>query len=373
MMRIVPLSDVCDFLDSMRRPVTAKDRVAGVYPYYGANGILDYVDEYLFDEDLVLLAEDGGFFDDPKRGVAYRVSGKCWVNNHAHVLRPRKNIDVDYLGYVLKQYDIRPYITGATVKKLNQKAARQIKIPLPSLEEQERIVKILDQVDMLRQKREQAIKLLDDYLKSVFLEMFGDPVRNPKGWKKKKLGEITESRLGKMRDKQYITGKYLEPYLGNSNVKWFYFDLSSLLEMDFDEQEKIRYSLHDGDLLICEGGDIGRCAIWRNQLENCYFQKALHRVRTDKRIIIPEYLQWVLFFYSKGNAFKESRSQATIAHLTGIKLKRLPVPVAKIDLQNEFAKTIRKTELVKQKMVAQAEELENQFQALMQRAFKGQL
>ena len=117
MTNIVNLGDVCDFLDHKRKPVTLKDRISGPYPYYGANGIQGYVDKYIFDEELVLLAEDGGHFDDPSRGIAFRVSGKCWVNNHAHVLRPKSNMNVNYLGYALRFYEVRPFITGAIIKK----------------------------------------------------------------------------------------------------------------------------------------------------------------------------------------------------------------------------------------------------------------
>ena len=93
------LEEVCEILDSKRVPITAKDRVAGPYPYYGANGIQDYVADYIFDDELVLLAEDGGHFGSADKPIAYRVSGKCWVNNHAHVLKAKECIDIDYLCY----------------------------------------------------------------------------------------------------------------------------------------------------------------------------------------------------------------------------------------------------------------------------------
>jgi type I restriction enzyme, S subunit len=86
---VKPLGEVVCFLDSKRKPVKESERRLGPYPYYGANGQQGTIDDYLFDEPLVLLAEDGGFFDQPDRGIAYRISGKTWVNNHAHVLRPK--------------------------------------------------------------------------------------------------------------------------------------------------------------------------------------------------------------------------------------------------------------------------------------------
>ena len=95
------LDELVVFLDNMRRPVTEADRRAGPYPYYGANGQQGTMDTYIFDEPLVLLAEDGGHFGSPERGVAYRISGKTWVNNHAHVLRPKPGVDIAFLCRVL--------------------------------------------------------------------------------------------------------------------------------------------------------------------------------------------------------------------------------------------------------------------------------
>ena len=91
------LEEVCEILDSRRVPITAKNRKTGIYPYYGANGLQDYVAEYIFDDELVLLAEDGGNFGSKERPIAYRVSGKCWVNNHAHVLKAKPLVNADYV------------------------------------------------------------------------------------------------------------------------------------------------------------------------------------------------------------------------------------------------------------------------------------
>lgn len=165
---LVPLSECVHFLDHKRRPITAKDRVAGPIPYFGANGIQDYVNDYIFDEDLILLAEDGGHFYDPDRGVAYRISGKSWVNNHAHVLKPKSNTDIGYLHRILENIDLTSYINGATRAKLTKAAAERIKIPLPPLAEQQRIAALLDTADNLLRLREAAIEKLDQLAESVF-------------------------------------------------------------------------------------------------------------------------------------------------------------------------------------------------------------
>ena len=123
------VEECCEILDSQRVPIKGSERSAGEYPYYGANGIQDYVDDYIFDDELVLLAEDGGNFGSKIRPIAYRVSGKCWVNNHAHVLKPKSMIDVDYLCYSLMFYDTNGLVNGATRQKLTQATMRKMKIP----------------------------------------------------------------------------------------------------------------------------------------------------------------------------------------------------------------------------------------------------
>jgi type I restriction enzyme S subunit len=139
------LGEICEVLDSQRIPITKRDRKAGMYPYYGATGILDYVDDYIFSEKLVLLGEDGAKWESGSNS-AFIAQGKYWVNNHAHVLRPNRALVKDeWLVYYLNHCDLTKFISGLTVSKLNQERMRNIPIPLPPLPEQQRIVAILDQ------------------------------------------------------------------------------------------------------------------------------------------------------------------------------------------------------------------------------------
>lgn len=164
----VALEECCEFLDHIRRPVKESERVNGPYPYFGANGQQGWINDYLFDEPLVLLAEDGGHFSNPERGIAYKIIGKTWVNNHAHVLRPREGIiDVDYLAHALKNKDVRRHLSGSTRDKLTKAGACQIEIPLPPLEEQRRIAAILDKVALLIQSAAQAFCLSQELKMSL--------------------------------------------------------------------------------------------------------------------------------------------------------------------------------------------------------------
>ena len=174
------VEECCEILDSMRIPITASDRKEGKYPYYGANGIQDYVNDYIFDDELVLLAEDGGNFGSKEKPIAYRVSGKCWVNNHAHVLKPKEEIDVDYLCYSLMFYKVDGMINGATRKKLTQTAMKKMKIPLRNIVEQKKIVQQLNKIIEIREKAKKELNLLDNLIQARFVEMFGDPITNSK-------------------------------------------------------------------------------------------------------------------------------------------------------------------------------------------------
>lgn len=141
------LIEVAESLDRFRRPVKASDRAHGVIPYYGANGQQGWIDRALFNESLVLVAEDGGHFNEPERGVAYRIDGPSWVNNHAHILRPRDGIiTVGFLHLSLKNYDFSRYISGSTRSKLTLGQLERAEIVCPPMPVQRQIDAKVDQI-----------------------------------------------------------------------------------------------------------------------------------------------------------------------------------------------------------------------------------
>jgi type I restriction enzyme S subunit len=162
------LSWLIECLDGRRIPLNAEERgrMQGEYPYWGANSIVDYIDKWLFDEELVLLGEDGAPFFETAKPVAFRVAGKIWVNNHAHVLRPRKRIDGKFLSYALNCVDYRVFIEGSTRDKLTQGDMNAIPIQCPAVEEQRAIAAFLDRetakIDDLVAKIREAIDRLKE-------------------------------------------------------------------------------------------------------------------------------------------------------------------------------------------------------------------
>lgn len=141
------LGEVAENLDNFRKPVTKGNRASGKYPYYGASGIVDHVDEYIFDGDFLLVSEDGANLVARKTPIAFSISGKSWVNNHAHVLKFDDDVNRKFVGYFLNHIDLTPYISGAAQPKLNQQNLNSIKLPYPKQEIRSRIVQVLDHFD----------------------------------------------------------------------------------------------------------------------------------------------------------------------------------------------------------------------------------
>lgn len=274
-MEMMLLEDCCDILDSMRVPIAAKDRKKGPYPYYGANGIQDYVADYIFDDELILLAEDGGNFGSEERPIAYKVSGKCWVNNHAHVLKPKEGIDVDYLCYSLMFYRVGGMVNGATRMKLTQAAMRKMLIPSRNIEEQKGIVRILNKVQMLIKEEREQIERYDNLIKSRFVEMFGDPVHNPMEWPVKKLGDlsiqINSGNTPKGGEQVYVDKGVT--FFRSQNVWKDRLEMNDIAYIDeTTHASMIRSSLKHGDILMTKTGRIntensslGRAALYTGE------------------------------------------------------------------------------------------------------------
>ncbi len=212
--RLVELGDVIDVFDNQRVPLSGSQRRLrqGNFRYYGAQGVIDSIDDFIFDGQYVLVAEDGENLNSRKLPLALIAQGKFWVNNHAHVIKGRpKVLDDHYLLYCLNQMDIRPFVTGAAQPKLSQGNLRRIEIELPPLEEQRRIAGILSVYDDLIENCQRRIKILEEMARSLYREWFvhfrypgheSVPLINspvgpiPKGWDVLLLGEACELVMG---------------------------------------------------------------------------------------------------------------------------------------------------------------------------------
>ena len=265
-MDMMYVEDCCEILDSMRIPITASDREEGEYPYYGANGIQDHVADYIFDDELVLLAEDGGNFGSKERPIAYRVSGKCWVNNHAHVLKPKAGLDVDYLCYSLMFYKVDGMVNGATRQKLTQAAMRKMKIPYRSMNEQLHIVDELNRILKIKERRQQELTLLDDLVKARFVEMFGNPITNDRGWEVAELNTVCDG----IGDGLHGTPEYDEdgeyPFINGNNLMDGVIKVTPATKMvNEDTYKKHFIELTDNAILLSINGTLGKLAFYNGE------------------------------------------------------------------------------------------------------------
>ncbi|MGM9649628.1 MAG: restriction endonuclease subunit S [Butyricicoccaceae bacterium] len=287
-----------------------------------------------------------------------------------------KEIESNYLKWYFSSPTFRNMLTsqvagiGGSLTRAQPKQVAKYPVPIPDKIRQKSIISILDKVDNLISLRKQQLAKLDELVKSRFIELFGDVIRNSKAWQMRMFADIASSRLGKMLDAKQQTGKCTYPYLANFNVQWFRFNIENLNQMDFDEDDRTEFELKDGDLLVCEGGEIGRCAVWHNEIQPCFFQKALHRVRCNRQIIHPDYLAWWFKYNCDHGGFAAiTGTKATIAHLPGVKLKQLQVVVPPLELQEQFAAFVEQTDKSKLTIQQSLDKLELLKKALMQEYF----
>jgi type I restriction enzyme S subunit len=206
------LGEVAIFLDGRRKPIKSSDRlkIKGEYPYYGASGIIDYINDYIFDEEIILLGEDGENIISRNLPLAFKVVGKCWINNHAHVLKPKQNYQIDFLTQLLENVSYVQYNTGTAQPKLNQEICRGIPLTFPCYVEQTKIASFLNGVDEKLQALKQKKTHLLQYKKGVMQKIFSQELRfkddngnEYPAWVEKKLGDILIKNSKKNKNQEF--------------------------------------------------------------------------------------------------------------------------------------------------------------------------
>jgi type I restriction enzyme S subunit len=363
----VTVEECCEILDRKRVPVNGEDREKriGEVPYYGANGLQGYIDAFIFDEPLILIAEDGGRFDEySTRPIAYRISGKSWVNNHAHVLKANEAFCQDAIFYSLEHKDIQSFIVGGTRSKLNQSALRAITISLPeSKPEQTKIAEILSTVDRAIEQTEALIAkqqrlktgLMQDLLtrgidehgklRSEQTHKFKDsPLgRIPVEWEVKPMGQvstlITNGFVG------VATPYYTElsdgvPYLYGNNIRCNRMDMRKLTRItrQFHERQQ-KSQLNPGDMLTVQSGHIGTTAVVPDELpeSNCH---ALILTKFKKDLLDPNFVSFYCNFCLETGTMGHLFVGSTIKHINTSDFAKFSIPFPSKDEQSEIAKRL---------------------------------
>ena len=369
------LEEVCEILDSRRVPITAKDRVAGQYPYYGANGVQDYVADYIFDDELVLLAEDGGHFGSSDKPIAYRVSGKCWVNNHAHVLKPKACIDVDYLCYSLMFRDVSDIVNGATRQKLTQADMRRIEIPLLPMDEQKTVVEKINKVFELIALRKEQLAKLDQLAKSRFIELFGDPEHNEEAiptLPMTELCEIIDGDRGTNYPKQEeFSGNGFCLFLNAKNVTANGFSFENCMFITAEKDKLLRKGkLSRGDVVLTTRGTIGNLAFYDGSVPYEHIRinsgmviLRMKRERITERFFIEQFKMQLASIKEK-IASGSAQPQLPISTMN-----KIVMLVPDVELQAQFVAFIEQTDKSKLAIQQSLDKLELLKKALMQEYF----
>lgn len=319
-------------------------------------------------------------------GLNQKVS-KCIIWNNGQALLSRGVFKITprtaqltrpYLFHILS-YELSAKIKTDKKESANLVAIQilnELAISIPeSTTEQERITKNLSDIYDLVTQRKESIRLLDELSKATFLKLFNNPVTNPKGWDIKSLEKIAFIQEGKSVNRQNKDKHLVFPYLNIQHIRWFKLDLEVVTEMFFSETEQQQFLLAEGDLIVCGSGEIGRAAIWKNDIKNCFFQKILYRLRPDDTLVTPEYLMYFFWFLALQQRFKKISTVNNInntPYLAENKLKRLKVPLPPLKLQKEFIEKLKSIKLIENDFNKSLLELYNLYFTLCQKAFTEQ-
>ena len=322
------LEDVVEFLDTIRKPLEGAKRTPGPYPYYGASGIVDYVDGYLFDEELVLLSEDGANITDRNYPVCFLASGKYWVNNHAHVLRTKDGNENKFICNSLERKDYKQYNSGMAMPKLNQEVCRSIPINCPSFDEQKKIGAYLNNLDnliTLHQRKCDETKKLKKYM---LQKMF--PQKNEKkpeirfagftdDWEQRKLGTLC-SLITKGTTPKDKSGNGEVNFVKVENIDTDNGEVTSMSKISVEEHEGYlkRSRLEENDILFSIAGTLGRVSVVKPSILPANTNQALAIIRTNEGYI--PYLTTVL----KGPAVEDFiRRNPTIGAQPNLSLEQV--------------------------------------------------
>ena len=333
--QVKTLNQIAENLDNKRIPITKSDRIEGIYPYYGASGIVDYVGSYIFDCDALLISEDGANLLARSTPIAFPASGKYWVNNHAHIIKFDNLITQRFVELYLESIALDDYITGAAQPKLNQKALNSIPIPVPPIQEQQRIVAILDQafegIAKARANAEQNLQnaraLFESHLQSVFTQLSA-------GWTEKSLKEIT-TVLG---DGLHGTPKYKDDgeyyFINGNNLNDGVIQFKeNTKRVTIDEYNKHKKNLTNRTILVSINGTLGKVAFYNGEKiilgkSACYFNL--------KEDIDKNFVRHIFSSpYFLGYAHKEATG-ATIKNVSLKSMREFKLPIPSLPEQTEI-------------------------------------
>ena len=343
---------------------------SGIYDVYGSSGQIGKHHSPLVKHPTIIIGRKGSV-----GAVTYAPNGGWTIDTAFYTeTLDSKALDLRFLFYALKLAKLAQHTITTSIPGLNRDDIYSTKIPLPPLPEQKRIAAILDKADSIRRKRQEAVRLTEELLRSVFLDMFGDPVTNPKGWKEVTIRDlVTEVKYG-TSDKASYEGKY--PVLRMNNITYLGgWNFTDLKRIDIHEKELPKYLVQKGDILFNRTNSkelVGKTAVYRRDDPMAY-AGYLIRIRPNKQNN-SEYI--AAYLNSKhGKTILESMCKSIVgmANINAQELQEIVILQPPLELQNQYALLVHSVERAKAMLINSSEVTETLFNTLLQRAFKGEL
>ena len=390
---VVPFTEAVDICDTFRKPINSSERASRIkgkeqselYPYYGATGQVGFIDDYITDGEYVLLGEDGAPFLDAFSKKAYIISGKTWVNNHAHVLKSKTNNK--FLCYYLNSFNYKGYVSGTTRLKLTQAEMKRIPVPVPPLSEQERIVsrieELFSQLDAGVETLKKTKAQLSVYRQAVLKEAFNSAEVD---CKMLSIAEIlTKTRKGMStgpfgtmikKSDHKATGV---PMLGIENIGRGQFVDGNKIYVTAEKAEELKaFSLKAGDIIISRSGTVGEICAVPERAKGSLLSTNLMRVSLDNTMVRSDY--FIALFQSKGivlDQIKELCKGSTRDFLNQTILKQIVFPVPSMEKQEEIVSIIEARmsvcDSIEQTVDTALQQAEAMRQSILKDAFEGRL
>lgn len=387
------IGNVNSCLDGYRKPINSSERAkrVGKVPYYGATGQVGWIDDYLTNEHLVLLGEDGAPFLDLLKDKAYIIFGEAWVNNHAHILKSYfGEIGNVFLMHYLNMVDYKDYVKGTTRLKLTQGSMQLMPFPLPPLSEQQRIVERIEELfAKLDEAKERLQEVADSFavrkaaiLHKAFTGEMTKQWRRENGvsdecWEEKTIGEICSSLKYGTSKKSSDDGEVVVLRMGNlqnGEIDW------SNLAYTSDEEDIKKYLLKSGDVLFNRTNSpelVGKTSIYRGEMPAIY-AGYLIKLDYEKNIVVGDYLNYYLNSSKAKEYYMQVKTDGVSqSNINAKKIGEFKIPLPTLSEQHEIVRFIddllareRKAQKATEQALASIELMKK---SILARAFRGEL
>jgi type I restriction enzyme S subunit len=375
------LNQISENLDSKRVPITKNIRSNGTIPYYGASGIVDYVEEYLFDDDLLLVSEDGANLLARTYPIAFSISGKTWVNNHAHVLKFSNSTTQKFVEIYLNSIKLDDFVSGMAQPKLNQTMLNKIPILLPPLPEQQRIVSILDEcfaaIAKAKTNAEQNLKNAKELFESYLHGLFS----NGK-WETKTLKELT-TKIGSGATPRGGQENYKAEGISlvrSMNVHDWEFRERNLAFIDDKQAKELDgVTIQEDDVLLnITGASVARCCVFPKEYLPARVNQHVSIIRSKKDLLDARFLNLLLTSKTyKDQLLFTGEQGATRQAITKTQIEAFKISIPSLKEQQTIVRQLDALSAETQKLVAIYQQkllnLEELKKSVLQKAFAGEL